>query len=119
MELCHVKIFGLECLKCHESSYHDCIAVSSSLKLLFDNGADINKIFDVGCAKNETLFNMIGQIHNMTDTEQLKMLIEYKFDFKKLINIFDSNKNETGSLVLCKYNHSYSNVKLLIQHVQI
>ena len=44
------------------------------------------------------------------------MLIEYKFDFKKLINIFDSIKNETGLLVLCKYNHGYSNVKLLIQH---
>ena len=87
-----------------------------SLKFLFAHGSNINTIFNVGFAKNETLFNMIGQNDSMTDSQQLKMLIEYKFDFKKLINVYDSIKHETGLLILCKYSHSYANVKLFIQH---
>ena len=92
-------------------------ATKLSLEYLFDNGSDINTIFNTKYVKNQTLFNMITQNKTMTDADKLKILIDYKFKFEKLINVCDNVKHKNGLLQLCSYSSgSYNLVKMLFDH---
>ena len=87
-----------------------------SLEYLFSNGSDINTIFNTKYVKNQTLFNMITQNKNMHPTNTLKLLIDYKFDFETLINVYDNVKHENGLLQLCSGSPNYEKVKMLFDH---
>ena len=85
---------------------------------MFKNGSKINTIFDgIGCkyVKNQTLFNMIKENTNMNNPTILKLLIEYKFDFETLANIYDNIKQHSGFIQLATCHFSYSSIKLLIK----
>ena len=87
-----------------------------SLRYLFDNGANINKIFNFKFIKNQTLFNMIMQHTNKDPRDAIHILIDYKFDFENLFNVTDNVKNKNGLVLICGYVYSYPSVKLLIDH---
>ena len=88
-----------------------------SLRYLFDNGANINKVFNFKFIKNQTLFNMIMQNNRNKDPfDAIQILIDYKFDFENLFNIRDNAKNVNGLVLICGHIYSYPSVKLLIDH---
>ena len=91
-------------------------ATKLSLKYLFDHGSDVNAIFNTKCVKNQTLFNMINQNKNVRPTDSMQMLIDYKFDFETLINVYDNVKHRNGLLQLCKGSSNYESVKMLFNH---
>ena len=94
-------------------------ATKKSLIYLFDNGSNINKIFNNvqnKFVKNETLFNMIIQNKNMNAKQQIQLLIDYKFDFVKLINVYDNIKQQNGLILFSTYLNCYAEIKLLIDH---
>ena len=90
-----------------------------SLIYLFENGSNINCIFNhVGneFVKNETLFNMIKQNINMDRLQSVQILIDYKFDFGKLVNVYDNIKQQNGLLLCAVHKDCYNVIKLLIDH---
>ena len=91
-------------------------ATKLSLIYLFKNESNINTIFNTKYVKNQTLFNMIMQNTNMGTTNSLKLLIDYKFDFQRLINVYDNVKHTNGLLQLCNRTGSYKHVKMLFDH---
>ena len=94
-------------------------ATRLSLIYVFENGSNINAVFNsIGCkyVKHETLLNMIAQNKNMNQEEQIELLIKYKFDFGKLINVYDNIKQWNGLMALTTFNNSYSSIKLLFDH---
>ena len=93
-----------------------CEATLKSLKYLFDNGSNINTIFRTKYVKNQTLFSMIRQNKNMGSRRSLQLLIEYKFDFKNLANVYDNVKHKSGLIQLCTYSPSYEDVKMVFDH---
>ena len=93
-------------------------ATKLSLIYLFEDGSNINTIFNyVGnpFVKNETLFNIMTRAQNST-MQQLQLLIDYKFDFEKLINIYDNIKLTNGLIQLTTEHNCYSSIKLLLDH---
>ena len=94
-------------------------ATRLSLIFLFKNGANINKIFNnVGnkFVQHETVFNMIAQNNNMGPITKVHLLIDYKFDFMRLSNIYDNIKYQNGLILLSTHFNSHSCIKLLTDH---
>ena len=87
-----------------------------SLRYLFDNGSNVNARFNTKYVKNQTLFNMIKQNKNVNPIDSLQLLMDYKFDFEKLINVYDNVKQENGLMKLCSYSPNYEIVKMLFDH---
>ena len=91
-------------------------ATKLSLEYLFSNKANIDTIFNTKYVKNQTLFNMIKQNKKMTDKDKLQMLIDYGFNFEKLVNVYDNVRNENGLIQLSRYAPNYEEVKMLFDH---
>ena len=96
-----------------------CNKIITGILILFKNGSNINAIFNnIGneYVKNETLFNMIKQNTNMINKTIIELLIEYKFDFAKLFNMYDNIKQENGLILCASHEYCYDTIKLLIDH---
>ena len=75
----------------------------SSLIYLFENGSNINTIFDIDGIKNQTLFNMLLKIsdNSLEIHEKIQLLIDYKFDFVTLGSLADDQTGRTPFLQIC------------------
>ena len=52
----------------------------------------------------------------MSTRKSLQLLIDYKFDFERLINVYDNVKHMNGLLQLCNSSGSYKHVQMLFDH---
>ena len=59
---------------------------------------------------------MINQEIPMTLEDIIHVLINYKFSFETLINLYDNVKHENALIKLCNYPASYNLVKMLFDH---
>ena len=97
-----------------------CNKIITGILILFKNGSNINAIFNnIGneYLKNGTLFNMIKQNESMINKTIIELLIEYKFDFAKLFNMYDNIKQENGLILCASYDICYERcykVKLIL-----
>ena len=55
---------------------------------------------------------------NMNNNVIIEMLIKYKYDFKKLVNVGNNVRYQTPLMILCRYPNSLEPTKQLMQHCQ-
>ena len=87
-----------------------------ALKYSFKNGSNIDTIFNTKYVQKQTLFKMINQNKNMSTKDGLQLLIDCKFDFKKLVNAYDNVAHRNGLIQLCIYSPNYDLVEMLFNH---
>ena len=59
---------------------------------------------------------MTLQNTNMNASAQIQLLIDYKFNFQDLINVYDNIKHQNGLILLLTRTNCYPEIELLIDH---